>query len=112
MTCEHEQPIHGTWRDDPAHFQRPTRRGFLQIGMIGGLGLTLGDFFRMQAASGAQKFYATREGAAKSIIHIFLPGGMSAQETFDPKPLLNELHGKPVPDSLGPIKTQRTTEKS
>ena len=96
MTCEHEQPIHGTWRDDPAHFQRPTRRGFLQIGMIGGLGLTLGDFFRMQAASGAQKFYATREGAAKSIIHIFLPGGMSAQETFDPKPYAPVEYRGPV----------------
>jgi hypothetical protein len=96
MTCEYEQPIHGTWRDDPAHFQRPTRRGFLQIGMIGGLGLTLGDFFRMQAASGAQKFYATREGAAKSVIHIFLPGGMSAQETFDPKPYAPVEYRGPV----------------
>src|SRR5205823_5518357 len=27
-----------------------------------------------------------KEGSAKSIIHIFLPGGMAHQESFDPKP--------------------------
>ena len=50
--------------------------------------------------------------AATSVIFLFMAGGPSQIETFDPKPLLNELHGKPVPESLGPIKTQRTTEKS
>lgn len=77
--------IKGTWHDDPAHFRRPTRRGFLQVGVVGGLGLSLGDFFRLEAraaAAGQQK-----EGKAKSIIHIFLPGGMAHQESFDPKPL-------------------------
>ena len=38
----------GTWMGDPGHFRRPSRRNFLYVGMIGGLGLTLGDFFRMQ----------------------------------------------------------------
>ena len=28
----------------------------------------------------------TREGVAKSVINIFLPGGMAHQESFDPKP--------------------------
>lgn len=59
---------------------RPTRRGVLQVGVLGGLGLTLGDFFRLQAAE------PTREGKAKSVIHIFLPGGIAHQESFDPKP--------------------------
>ena len=52
------------------------------------------------------------EAAATSVIFLFMAGGPSQVETFDPKPLLNELHGKPVPDSLGPVKTQQTTEKS
>src|SRR2546429_2469982 len=75
----------GTWYDDPAHFRRPTRRTFLHVGLVGGLGLTLADFFRMQAQADTQLPEA-KEGLAKSIIHIFLPGGMAAQESFDPKP--------------------------
>ena len=62
------------------------RRGFLSVGVVGGLGLSLGDFFRMQQARGDIKNYASHEGTAKSVICIFLPGGMAHQETFDPKP--------------------------
>src|SRR5262249_26329184 len=29
---------------------------------------------------------APKEGTAKSVIHIFLPGGVAQQETWDPKP--------------------------
>jgi len=35
---------------------------------------------------GADKAKKSKEPKAKSVIHIFLPGGMSAQESFDPKP--------------------------
>ena len=27
-----------------------------------------------------------KEGPAKAVIHIFLPGGMASHESFDPKP--------------------------
>jgi uncharacterized protein (DUF1501 family) len=74
----------GTWHDDPAHFRRPTRRTFLHVGLIGGLGLTLADYFRLQAHAGTTS--AGKEPPAKSVIHIFLPGGMAHQESFDPKP--------------------------
>jgi Protein of unknown function (DUF1501) len=74
-----------TWLDDPAHFRRPTRRSFLYVGMLGGLGLSLGDFFRLQAQAGDAKT-AAKDPPAKSVIHIFMPGGMAHQETFDPKP--------------------------
>jgi hypothetical protein len=62
------------------------RRGFLQVGSLTGLGLSMGDFFRLNARAD-QKTYASVEGKAKSVIHIFLPGGMAHQESFDPKPL-------------------------
>lgn len=62
-----------------------TRREFLYVGLIGGLGLNLPDFFRSRAY-GQQKSYASHEPVAKGIIHIFLPGGMAHQESFDPKP--------------------------
>ena len=61
------------------------RRGFMHVGFLGGLGLTLSDYFRLQAQAD-QKFYESKEGPAKSVIFIFMPGGMCHQETFDPKP--------------------------
>ncbi len=63
-----------------------SRRNLLTVGAIGGLGLTLTDFFRMKSAHADQKFYESKEGTAKSVIYIFLPGGMAQQESFDPKP--------------------------
>jgi len=78
--------IRGTWHDDPAHFQRPSRRWFLQVGFAGGIGLTLDGLFRAQAVMADQKHFESKEGPAKSLIHIYLPGGMAHQESFDPKP--------------------------
>ena len=81
-----QQKIKGTWLDDPSHFRRSSRRNFLFSGLVGGLGLTLGDFFALKAQAGpAPVGVGAKFGQAKSIIHIFLPGGMAAQETFDPK---------------------------
>jgi uncharacterized protein (DUF1501 family) len=77
-----------TWCGDRRHV-RPSRRDFLYVGLVGGLGLSLGSYFGAtgRSARGEQKFYESKEGPAKSVIHIFLPGGMAAQESFDPKPL-------------------------
>src|SRR5262245_44849615 len=62
------------------------RRGFLTVGAVAGVGLNLADFFRIREARGEQKDYAPIEAKAESLIHIFLPGGMAHQESFDPKP--------------------------
>jgi Protein of unknown function (DUF1501) len=61
-----------------------SRRGFMTVGAAG-FGLTLGDFFRLKARADL-KNYAAITAKADSIIHIFLPGGIAHQETFDPKP--------------------------
>ncbi len=63
-----------------------SRRNLLTIGAIGGIGLTLTDFFKLKSARADQKNYESKEGTAKSVIFIFLPGGMAHQESFDPKP--------------------------
>ena len=65
---------------------RINRRGFLSVGAAGTLGLTLPQLLQIQSASAAQKQYDKIEAKAKSIIHIYLPGGMAHQESFDPKP--------------------------
>ena len=46
----------------------------------------------------------------KRIIYLFQSGGPSQLETFDYKPLLNEKHGQPLPDSVR--KGQRLTGMS
>lgn len=77
------------------------RRGFLTVGALGGLGLSLGDLFRLQARAD-QKHYDFIEARADSVIHVFLPGGIAHQETFDPKPYSPlEYRGE-----LGTIKTK------
>lgn len=70
-----------------------SRRSFLQIGTAGFLGLTLDHYFRVSEAQAGDekgdKQARPRTGAApraQSVINIFLPGGLAAQESFDPKP--------------------------
>src|SRR6185437_2451319 len=74
----------GSFCNDPMHV-RPSRRDFLYVGLVGGLGMTLGNYLQ-SAARGATAAAPLAEGKAKSLIHIFLPGGISAHESFDPKP--------------------------
>jgi len=51
-------------------------------------------------------------GRAKAVIFLFMSGGPSHLETFDPKPELQRLHGEPLPSSFGPVKTRRGVEKN
>src|SRR3979411_1332000 len=37
---------------------------------------------------------------AKSVIWLFMEGGPSHVDLFDPKPALAKLDGKPIPDSI------------
>jgi hypothetical protein len=44
---------------------------------------------------------------AKHVIFLFLNGGMSQVDTFDPKPMLNKYHGQPRPG--GNLRTENRT---
>lgn len=46
---------------------------------------------------------------AKSVIFLFMAGGPSHMETFDPKPLLNKLDGQKRPAEFGEAKYQFVT---
>ena len=95
------QPNHDT--------HRACRRSFLASSASGLGSLALASLLGgegLQAADGAQDrnplapkqpHFAPR---AKSAIFIFLEGGPSQVELFDPKPLLNEKNGQKMPDSL------------
>ncbi len=43
---------------------------------------------------------------AKAVIFLFMVGGPSQMETFDPKPLLDRMHGQQMPPSFGEVKSQ------
>ena len=63
------------------------RRSFVQCGVLGGF--TLADFFRAKAYAGEVRSATgarLTEGQAKSVIQIYLPGGLAHQESWDPKP--------------------------
>jgi len=91
-----------------------TRRDFLQQAG-GGLGaLALHWLFHEEEARGAGKSpgpLAPRaphfSARANSVIYLFMHGGPSHLETFDPKPDLQLLAGQPLPASFGPVATRR-----
>jgi len=43
------------------------------------------------------------QARAKSVIFLFMAGGPSHLETFDPKPLLNKLDGQKRPAEFGDV---------
>jgi Protein of unknown function (DUF1501) len=49
---------------------------------------------------------------AQRVIFLFMSGGPSHLETFDPKPELQRLHGQPLPESFGTVKTRRGVERN
>jgi len=90
----------------PRYFTAFGRRSFIQVGMLGGLGLTLPQLFRA-IASASSVLPATgglnrAEGPAKSVIQIILPGGLAHQESWDPKPEASIEYRGP----LGVVKTK------
>ncbi len=48
--------------------------------------MSLAQLLQVEQARAEQKHYDFIEAKAKSIIHIFLPGGSAHQESWDPKP--------------------------
>lgn len=93
--------------------KHPTRRAFLSTGStsLGAAALasllppSLLNGATSSAASGAalwrgEIFPPHHRPRAKRVIHLCMAGGASHLETFDPKPELARLHGKPMPESF------------
>lgn len=87
------------------HFIRSrTRRDVLTNACCGMGSLALGSLLAENGHT-AQP-HAAFHGKAKSVIFLFMAGGPSHIETFDPKPLLNRLDGQPRPSEFGEAKYQ------
>ena len=79
--------------------ERVSRRGFLQAGMLGTAGLTLSGLLREAKAAEAGEEDPRR---ANSVIILWMRGGPSQHETWDPKPdAPAEYRGE-----FGPIRTK------
>jgi uncharacterized protein (DUF1501 family) len=59
------------------------RRTMIQAGSVGLLGLGLNHLAALRAADSAN---GGKQPRAKSVIYIFLSGGLAQQDSFDPKP--------------------------
>src|SRR5437879_2374137 len=82
-----------------------SRRKFLQTSGLGIGWLAALDMFHREARADDRSPLAPKTppwpSTAKSVIHLFMQGGPSQVDTFDPKPLLAKLHGQHPPDSFG-----------
>src|SRR4051794_41087533 len=88
------------------------RRGGMGFGLLG-LAAVLADDGALAAdapraagnplAPRAPQFPAR----AKRVVHLFMNGGPSHVDTFDPKPVLEKYHGKPLPNPN--LRTERKT---
>jgi Protein of unknown function (DUF1501) len=92
---------------------RPTRnrREFIRDAFCGFGGLALASLVHEeQSRAGTANPLAPKPphtaAKAKSVIFLFMAGGPSHLETFDPKPLLNELSGQSRPAEFGEAKYQ------
>jgi hypothetical protein len=81
-----------------------SRRKFLQSSGMGIGWLAALDMFQ-RTGTAADNPLAPKSphipATAKSVISLFMQGGPSQVDTYDPKPLLAKLHGQHPPDSFG-----------
>src|SRR3954469_3796355 len=98
---------------DARSHSRPTRtrREFIRDGFCGFGGLALAALLDQERArAGSANPLAPRPphspAKARAVIFLFMAGGPSHLETFDPKPLLDELHGQSRPKEFGEAKYQ------
>ena len=89
MLARHVNLI-GMNQNSATHSPFVSRRGAIQAGSAGLLGLGLGDLWRLQALGAETSTSTAAFPKAKSIIYIFLAGGLSQIDSFDMKPNASE----------------------
>jgi uncharacterized protein (DUF1501 family) len=75
-----------------------TRRHFFANSATGIGAAALGSLLGRDAVAGAS--FPNHAPKAKRVIYLYMAGGPSQFETFDDKPKLRELNGKPMPSSM------------
>src|SRR5438093_672449 len=90
------------------HWPVTTRREFFTRAGSGLAGIALSHLLDedglLATPSGEDRLApkaAHHEPKARAVIWLFMEGGPSHVDLFDPKPLLSKLDGQPIPDSIG-----------
>ena len=101
--------LHRTFAATRRDFLRQAGGGFGALALAELLrGSALGTALEEEARSATQPLLPRRPhfaAKAKSVIFLFMEGGPSHLDTFDPKPALLELAGQPIPPSFGRVIT-------
>jgi hypothetical protein len=95
----------------PKTLHAASRREFLSKSALGFGGLAGSLLVEKDLKAAATDPFAAKaphnpNAKGKSVIFLFMHGGPSHLDTFDPKPLLNKLDGQPVPASFGKVDFQ------
>ncbi|MFN0124359.1 MAG: DUF1501 domain-containing protein [Blastocatellia bacterium] len=78
-----------------------TRRHFFQTAGLGLGAVALDTMWQREALAQAVARRALDHAPkAKNVIFLFMAGGPSQLDMFDPKPALNKYHDQPIPDEL------------
>lgn len=86
--------------DERLFHQIQGRRSFLR-GTAGGIGaLALADLLSAESTDPLTPRKSHFPGKAKSVIFMFMEGGPSQMDLFDPKPALQKWHGQALPESI------------
>ncbi|MGE0591566.1 MAG: DUF1501 domain-containing protein [Vicinamibacterales bacterium] len=81
--------------------------GFGMVALSNMLNTSLAQAAAVEPASKGALTQLHFKPKAKRVIFLFMNGGVSHVDTFDPKPMLDKYDGQPTPG--GPILTQRKT---
>jgi len=108
--------------ENPSPRPTPTRRDFLLQSGGGFGGIALASMLGAQKTSAESGLHAAANPLAprpahfapraKRVIHLFMHGGPSHMDLWDPKPDLIKYAGKPIPESFGPVMTRRAVGKN
>ncbi len=110
-------PSNNSFPGQPFTRRELLRRSGAGFGMLGLAGVLGGEGLLSQTASaatstgGAPSALAPKSPhfapKAQRVVHLFMNGGPSQVDTFDPKPLLDKYHGQPLPSTN--LRTERKT---
>ena len=84
-----------------------TRRELLSRSGMGFGALALADLLHAEAPNPLAPKQPPLPARAKHVVHLFMNGGPSQVDTFDPKPMLDRYHGKSLPSTN--LRTERKT---
>ncbi len=76
------------------------RREFLKLTASGVSATMLSSLINSTEAAEIAKPKLHHAAKAKSVILLYMSGGFSHVDSFDPKPMLKKMHGKPMPGTI------------